>query len=210
MIIAFRLKFMNLFFISYVFSVVMRVCVTYVGMRFFFISADSYLVTLLSLAVTFPLSLCSDAGSAGDSPLPHRLPPAVPVPFVGSSLMPSVRVICVPVLFPFVFMAAQGQRWPFTCLIFILDACTNHRSLHFWILYTSSRFSFVLLGRYLSFGQLWKAFSWRLSLLAFSNVHMAGCQLHCCKSLLDFSILELYKFHYQWHTSGLVVRSWCC
>lgn len=113
MIIAFRLKFMNLFFISYVFSVVMRVCVTYVGMRFFFfISADSYLVTLLSLAVTFPLSLCSDAGSAGW--IRRRL--SSPSPSASCSPSPVRRVL----------PHALGPRHLRTCSVsFCLHGCAG-------------------------------------------------------------------------------------
>ena len=93
------------------------------------------------------------------------------------------------------FTAVQSYGWPFICLIFILDAYTNHWSMQFWILYMSSRFSFILLWRYLSFGQLRKAAFLRLSLLTFptalqfSNVHIAGCQLNRCKSIFSFSIL---------------------
>lgn len=127
--------------------------------------------------------------------LPSWLFPAVLFIFVKFSFMPSICHLSTGSVSFAVFTAVQSYGWPFICLIFILDAYTKHWSMQFWILYMSSRFSFILLWRYLSFGQLWKAAFLRLSLLTFptvlqfSTVHIAGCQLNCCKSIFSFSIL---------------------
>lgn len=160
--------FISLFFIPCIFPIFSNVsiCIPYI-LGFFSLSACSYLVEFLFLvAILSSITLLGNAGWNGCfhfSFSPSWLFPAVPFIFVRFSFMPSICLICVLVLFLFLFFtAAQSHGWSFICLIFILDACTNHWSVHFWIPHLSSRFSFIVLWRYLSFGQLWKSLFLRL------------------------------------------------
>ena len=64
----------------------------------------------------------------------------------------------------FCFFHCCAELWmSFICSIFILDEYTNHWSMQSWILYMSSKFSSILLWRYLSSGRLRKAAFLRLS-----------------------------------------------